>query len=144
MQGKFNPKYPEKYAGDSTNIVYRSSWELRFMSHLDKNPNVIRWASEELIIPYFDPTTNRFRRYFPDFIVTVRNKEGKQKTTIFEIKPNHQTIMPNPAKAKSKRRLFNEAKTWGVNQAKWQAATAFCEERGWTFQILTEKELFST
>jgi hypothetical protein len=31
--------------------------------------------------------------------------------------------------------------TWGVNEAKWKAAKEFCFNRGWKFQIFTEKEL---
>ncbi|NDB85179.1 MAG: head completion protein, partial [Alphaproteobacteria bacterium] len=27
-KGKFNPKNPNKYKGDPTNIIYRSRWEL--------------------------------------------------------------------------------------------------------------------
>ena len=142
MQGKFKPSFPEKYAGDANNIIYRSSWELRFMSHLDKNTGVIKWASEEFCIPYLDPTTNRNRRYFPDFIVTVRDKEGKLRTTVFEIKPKAQTVPPNIAKNKNKRRLIKEVAAWGTNQAKWKAAEAFCKDKNWDFKILTEHELF--
>jgi hypothetical protein len=31
--------------------------------------------------------------------------------------------------------------TWGVNEAKWKAAAVYCNDRGWKFDILTEKEL---
>jgi hypothetical protein len=31
--------------------------------------------------------------------------------------------------------------TWGVNQAKWKAASEFCADRKWRFLIMTEKEL---
>lgn len=143
MNGKFKPRNPEKYAGNPENIVYRSSWELRFMSHLDKNPSVIQWASEELVIPYFDPTTNRLRRYFPDFVVKTKTKEGIVQTTVFEIKPRNETIEPKkPTNPKRMRRFITEVATWGKNQAKWKAATEFCADRGWKFQILTEAELF--
>jgi hypothetical protein len=142
MNGKFKPSFPEKYAGDPDNIIYRSSWELRFMSHLDKNPGVIKWASEEFSIPYLDPPTNRVRRYFPDFIVTVKDKNDEVRVTVFEIKPKAQTVPPNTCKIKNKKRLFKEAATWGTNQAKWEAAKRYCEERNWGFQILTEQELF--
>lgn len=142
MQGKFKPQNPEKYAGDANNIVYRSSWELRFMSHLDKNSGVIRWASEEFCIPYFDPTTRKVRRYFPDFIVTVKDKNGEIRTTVFEIKPKAQTAPPNAAKIKSRNRLIKETATWGVNQAKWKAAQEFCADKNWKFQILTEDEIY--
>ena len=49
-KGWFRPKNPIKYKGDAANIVYRSSWELRVMKHLDINPNVLWWASEELTL----------------------------------------------------------------------------------------------
>jgi putative hemolysin len=29
-----------------------------------------------------------------------------------------------------------------VNRAKWAAARKYCEERGYEFRVLTEKELF--
>jgi hypothetical protein len=32
--------------------------------------------------------------------------------------------------------------TWGVNEAKWKAAQEYCLDRGWVFQIMTEKQLF--
>jgi hypothetical protein len=40
-KGWFRPKNPIKYKGDAANIVYRSSWELRVMKHLDIDPNVL-------------------------------------------------------------------------------------------------------
>ena len=38
-------------------------------------------------------------------------------------------------------RYITEVKTWGVNEAKWKAATEYCKDRGWSFHIFTEKEL---
>jgi hypothetical protein len=43
--------------------------------------------------------------------------------------------------AKPTRRYLNEVMTWGVNQAKWKAATEYCLDRNWEFKILTEKHL---
>ena len=51
-QGLFKPKNPQKYVGDPNKIVYRSSWECKVMSWLDKTPEILTWASEELIVPY--------------------------------------------------------------------------------------------
>ena len=34
-----------------------------------------------------------------------------------------------------------ECKTYAVNQAKWKAATEFCEDRRIEFKIITEDEL---
>ena len=140
-KGSFKPKHPEKYVGDVKNIVYRSSWELRFMSELDKHPDVLMWSSEECVVPYFDPTSNRTRRYFPDFIIKRKNKEGVVQTLMVEIKPYHETQKPENTAGKSRRRFLKEAMTYGKNISKWKAAQAYCLEKGWLFKVLTEREL---
>lgn len=138
--GRFTPKNPKKYIGDSNNIIYRSSWECKVMSWLDLNNDIVSWASEELIIPYVSPLDDRVHRYFPDFVVKVKTKTGLMKTLILEVKPKKQTIEPQPRKRVTKQ-YINEVTTWGVNQAKWKAATEFCLDRGWEFKILTEDHL---
>ena len=110
------------------------------MSWLDQNPAILSWASEELIIPYVSPVDNRKHRYFPDFIVKMRTKDGTLKTMILEVKPKKQTIQPEIRKRITKQYL-NEVTTWGVNQAKWKAATEYCADRGWVFQLITEDHL---
>jgi hypothetical protein len=138
-KGFFKPKNPKKYNGDSTNIVYRSSWELRVMKWLDEHPKIIWWNSEELVIPYRSPVDNKMHRYFPDFIAKMRQKDGLVMTYVIEIKPDSQTKMPTQ-KRKTKRYL-QEAATYAVNQEKWRAADIFCQEHGWKFLVLTEKHL---
>ena len=138
--GQFRPRNPKKYIGDSNNIIYRSSWECKVMSWLDLNDNIISWASEEVIIPYVSPVDNRFHRYFPDFLVKVRTKEGTTKTMMLEVKPKKQTQPPEVRKRVTKQYL-NEVMTWGVNQAKWKAANEYCLDRGWEFKLITEDHL---
>ena len=138
-KGRFTPRYPDKYNGDSTNIIYRSLWERTVMSYLDTHPDVIWWASEELIIPYISPIDNKRHRYFPDFVAKMKTKSGKIKTVVMEVKPAKQTIQPTQ-KRKTKKYL-TEAATYLINQAKWKAAIEFCKDHGWEFQIITEKEL---
>jgi len=139
-RGLFKPSNPQKYVGDYKNIIYRSSWECRVMNWLDKNPDIISWASEELSIPYFSPVDNRWHRYFPDFLVKIKTRDGKLKTMMLEVKPHKQTKEPEKKKRVTKQYL-NEVMTWGVNQAKWKAATEYCLDRGWEFKILTEQHL---
>lgn len=139
-KGKFHPKYPEKYKGDPTNIIYRSMWEMRFMRYLDQHPSVINWASEELIIPYVSPVDKRIHRYFPDFWVKMKSRDGTINNVLIEIKPYQQTKIPVKPQ-KLTRKFINEARTYSVNQAKWRAAEQFCRERKWQFKVLTEKEL---
>lgn len=138
--GRFTPKNPKKYVGDHTNIIYRSSWECKVMSWLDRNDDIISWASEELIIPYKSPVDNRVHRYFPDFLVKVKTRDGKSRTMLLEVKPKKQTIQPVPRKRVTKQYL-NEVTTYAVNVAKWDAATEYCLDRGWEFKILTEEHL---
>jgi hypothetical protein len=145
-QGRFKPKHPKKYMGDPTNIIYRSGWEFKLMRYLDSHPNVLQWGSEELVIPYRSPIDGRMHRYFPDFLVKQINKYGKRETILIEVKPKAQTMPPDVSKIKTKtgqtsRRYINEVKTWGINQAKWQAAEEYCKDRGWKFQIMHEGHL---
>lgn len=110
------------------------------MTWLDKNPDIISWASEELIIPYISPIDNRYHRYFPDFLVKVKTRDGSMKTMLLEVKPKKQTLEPVKKKRMTKQYL-NEIATYGVNQAKWKAANEYCLDRGWEFKILTEEHL---
>lgn len=139
-QGIFRPKNPHKYIGDSNNIVYRSSWECRVMNWLDQNDDILSWASEELTIPYKSPVDNRFHRYFPDFLVKVRTRDGNTKTMMIEIKPKKQTLPPEQRKRVTKQ-YIEEVMTYGVNQAKWKAAQEYCLDRGWEFRVMTEEHL---
>lgn len=140
-QGFFKPKNPKKYKGDPTNIVYRSGWELKLMLYLDSRPEVISWGSEEIIIPYRSPIDGKMHRYFPDFIVTKINKDGLKETALIEVKPFNQTIPPKNNKQKITKKFITEVKNWGMNEAKWKAASEYCKDRNWTFHIFTEKEL---
>lgn len=142
MQGRFKPKNPHKYRGDPNNIVYRSSWELKLMMWLDKHPDVIQYSSEEIVVPYKSPIDMKWHRYFPDFLVKMRNANGMTETVMIEVKPAKETIAPKPKKARTHTRTYlNEVYTWGVNSAKWDAAREYCKDRGWRFEIMTEKHL---
>jgi hypothetical protein len=133
---KYIPIFPEKYTGDPSNIIMRSSWETRFASWCDKNPSVLKWSSEETIIPYRCPTDNRIHRYFVDFKITV----ATGKTYLVEVKPQAQTQQPIYP-GKRTQRYLQESLTFMKNQAKWEAANEFAKDRGWEFKIITENEL---
>lgn len=138
--GTFRPRNPNKYIGDHTNIIYRSSWECRLMDWFDRNPNVISWASEEVTVPYKSPVDGKFHRYFPDFVVKIREQSGKTKTMMIEVKPKKQTMEP-PMQRRVTKQYINEVATWGINQSKWKAATEYCLDRGWEFKLMTEEHL---
>ena len=139
IKSLFKPTKPRKYKGDINNIICRSSWEKRFCSWCDLYESIIEWGSEEFWIPYRAPD-GKTRRYFPDFIIKVKESTGQVKTYVIEVKPKKQTLKPKPRKKVTKSYLY-ECKTYEVNQAKWKAASEWCADRKVEFKIVTEREL---
>ena len=139
-KGKYYPSFPRKYKGDPTNIIYRSLWERKFMVYCDKNESILEWASEEIAIPYRSPIDNRVHRYFPDFYMKVKERGGKVKRYVIEVKPAKQTKPPVKPKRQTKG-YIREAYEYAKNQAKWKMAKEFCADRQWVFKVVTEKEL---
>ena len=138
--GKYRVQNKEKYVADLQECEYRSSWELRYMKYLDRQPNVLEWASENVIIPYYNPVEKKTRRYFVDFYVKVRTTEGFIKKYIIEIKPFSQCNPPKKQKRTSNG-YRSALKAYIRNQAKWKAAKKWADRRGWEFIVITEKEL---
>ena len=128
--------FPEKYTGDPTTIIMRSSWETKFASWCDKNPSITKWSSEETVIPYRCPTDEKIHRYFVDFKITT----SVGKTYLVEVKPSKQTQPPEYPGRRTQRYLV-ESLTFMKNQAKWKAADEYAKDRGWEFKIITEYEL---
>lgn len=136
-QGKFIPINKDKFIGAYAN--YRSGLELKFMRFCDNNPNVIKWGSENVVVPYISPLDGKVHRYYVDNFVII--KEGNLiKNYLIEIKPSKQT-QPPKTKYKNKAHLIYEQSTWVVNSAKWAAARELCKKKGFEFLILTEKDL---
>lgn len=136
-KGKYQVKNPEKYKGNPNNVVFRSSWELRFFNYCDRHPDILQWASEEpfMVVPYKSPIDGKWHRYFPDVWVKTANE-----TFLIEIKPLKETQEPKKRSRVTKKYLY-EVKTWGINSSKWKAAQEFCADRKWKFKIITEKEM---
>ena len=139
-QGKYRPSFPRKYRGDVRNIVYRSSWEYKFMKWCDVTATVTEWGSEEIVIPYISPVDGKRHRYFPDFYVKVKRADGKLRKMIIEVKPKKYTVEPKIPKRKTKS-FVREVYEWGKNTAKWKAAREYCRDRNMDFVILTEDHL---
>jgi hypothetical protein len=140
LKSRYKPSFPKKYKGDPNNIICRSSWERKFCHWCDLNENVLEWGSEEFWIPYRSPVDNKVHRYFPDFIIKVKEQNGEIKTYVIEVKPKRQTMEPKVPKRKTKSWLY-EMKTYAVNQAKWKAAQEFCADRLIEFKVITEDHL---
>ena len=140
LKSKYKPSNPQKYKGDYNNIICRSTWERKFCRWCDLNESIISWGSEEFFIPYISPVDNRVHRYFPDFIIKLKENSGKVKTYVIEVKPKKQTVPP-VKKTRVTKSFIHETKTYAVNQAKWKAAKEWCDDRLLEFKIITEDEL---
>lgn len=141
-KGRFTPKNPQKYKGNPTNIIYRSLWERNLMSRFDIDPNILEWNSEEFFVLYRTPLDppEKIRRYFPDFWVKMRNRNGIIVEKVIEVKPKAQTQAPKGKRITKK--LLTETERYVINDSKWEAARKYCAKRGWEFVILTEDDLF--
>jgi hypothetical protein len=133
-QGKYTVKNPDKYVGKGT-PTYRSGWEFAFMKFCDENPHVTKWASEAIRIPYKNPFTGKATIYVPDFFIAYTDADGKQHAELIEVKPSNQQV-----KEKAKGRQ-NQAH-WILNQAKWEAARAWCQQNGLVFRVVNENDMF--
>jgi hypothetical protein len=140
IKSRYRPTYPEKYKGNPNNIICRSSWERKFCSWCDLNVNILEWASEEFFIPYLSPVDKRIHKYYPDFIVKMKEKTGEIKTYVIEVKPKRQT-MPPQRKSRVTKNFLYEVKTYEVNKAKWKAAEEWCNDRLLEFKVITEDDL---
>jgi hypothetical protein len=139
-QGVLRLKNPSKYAGDPTKVIYRSSWEKKFQQWLDSSKRVLRWGSEEIAIPYFNPVDKETHRYFPDFFVELL-LDGQRKRYIIEIKPHSECLQPKRPRSITEGYL-RKLNTYVVNQSKWVAASEFAGRNGMEFKVFTERDLF--
>lgn len=135
--GTYKVIHPSKYKGDSDKVVYRSMWEKYVMKFLDNDPTVAEWSSEEVVIPYLYEVDRRYHRYFVDFY--VKYKTGR--VILIEVKPDKETRAPVGSRRTKK--YITEGYTFVKNTNKWEAANAYAKDRGWHFEIWTEKTLWA-
>lgn len=134
-QGRFEMKHPEKYVGTKTPLA-RSSWEFVFMRMLDEHSGVEKWASESIQIPYRCPLTGKYTIYVPDFFISYIDKNGKKHAEVVEVKPASQTMRENVGKSRYNQEQYIK------NLAKWEAATAWCRQKGIKFRVVNEGDIF--
>lgn len=133
--GRYTVINPAKYKGDPTNVIFRSLWELYCFQWCDTSSSVKEWVSEEIVVPYLYEVDQKYHRYFIDLKITFADNS----TVLVEIKPEKETVQPKrPDRSK---RYITEALTYVKNQCKWKAADEYAKDRGWKFQIWTEKTL---
>jgi hypothetical protein len=134
-QGRFTMKNPGKYVGTKTPLA-RSSWEFVFMRMLDEHPGVENWASESIQIPYRDPLTGRNTIYVPDFFVVYIDRNKKKHAEVVEVKPSNHMMFEKVGKS-----IYNQEQ-YVKNMAKWEAASAWCRQKGIKFRVINEEDIF--
>lgn len=142
-QGYFTPTQPEKYVGP-TPIIYRSSWERKFMIWCDNNHNVIKWSSEPIEIKYFFKRDKKTHKYYPDFWFKSKQKDGTEKDFLVEVKPKSHLKKPQWPKKKTQKAMesfYFLAEQYMKNVDKYEAAKHYCDQMGWEFIIITEDTL---
>lgn len=110
---EFNNGYFTSLKNNGMKFHYKSSYELSVYEQLEQLDEVTNYHGESFKVPYY--FKGKQHNYIPD--ISVKFADGHVE--IWEIKPSNQT-------------------TFERNQAKWKAAAAFCEARGWKFIVYTE------
>ena len=135
-KGLYTPKNKQKYLGNVEKIRFMSSWELRFFDFCDGNPYVVRWASEEISIPYYNPVKNKMANYYPDvYMEVLKPGETVPKKWLVEIKPNKDFKLTKKSTTYDKLMMV-------INEAKWKAAVAFCQQHDIEFKVISDNNLF--
>jgi hypothetical protein len=102
----------------------------------DAHPNILKWASENVKIPYRSPVDGKYHNYVPDFMIQYQDKDGTEHVELIEIKPSNQTTMENA-------RTRGQAMQIHINAAKWTAAQEWCKRKGIRFKVINEDQIFS-
>lgn len=146
-RGQFKQGFYEelngKYVGPKP-IIYRSSWEYKFMVYCDKNQDVLSWSSEAVKVKYYNPITKKYHNYYIDFFMKVKTKDGLEKKYLVEIKPSSLLKAPNKPKRVTEKALSNykyAVNEFVKNKHKAEAAKKVAESIGMEYIILTEKSL---
>lgn len=131
-QGYINPESCKKLFPQMKHdkIIYRSSYEKKFIYWLENNPAVKHWGSECIKIPYFYPKDGKTHSYYPDYFIEMIDGKG----VVIEIKPLSQTKRPV-----NENNWLMEA--YYKNMCKWKATIEFCKSKGFDFKIVTEKTI---
>ena len=133
-KGRFIPKNPQKYLGNVNNIFFRSSWELTVLKFFDNSTAVMKYASEEIAIPYVS-IDGKVHRYYPDFLAKIVNAQGIVEDWLIEVKPLKEAHIDFAKTPYDKLALAK-------NEAKWKAAQLFASANNMKFKVITEVEIY--
>lgn len=132
QQGYINPQSCQKlFEGlKYEKIIYRSSYEKKFINWLENSKDVYKWGSECIKIPYLLITDQKYHTYYPDYVVEMTNGD----IYVIEIKPANQTKKPETDNSWASREYIK-------NMCKWKATVEFCKSKNYKFKILTENTI---
>lgn len=148
-QGFYKVKNKEKYRGDLSKVIYRSSWELKFFKECDNDQDIVKWEAEPvwLAIKYISPIDKKTHTYYPD-VYCEKSIDGKVYKFIIEIKPKQFLIkpkMPNYSglvgdlvKRKAKNAYILKKRKFDVIYAKHVYAKIFAKRNKMKYIFLTE------
>ncbi|KWV88468.1 hypothetical protein PFLmoz3_01363 [Pseudomonas fluorescens] len=102
---------------------YESTLERDMMEIIRFDPNVQSFLPQPLTIEYRNNDGQK-RSYTPDGLIHYKETPGYLAPTLFEVKY---------------RKDFREQ--WKVFLPKFRAAKAYCIDRGWCFEVFTEREI---
>ena len=145
--GLYEPINPEKYVGDTHNIIFRSSWEFRFCKYCDTNENILKWSSEPLQISYYNPLDKKDHIYHVDFYIKVLKEDGEEAEWIIEIKPEAQhkkPVLTSPETLPKVKAYNRNMQIWITNQSKFKAAREWAAKRNYSFGVVDENFLFKS
>lgn len=166
-QGNYIPKNKDKVIklNSEGGIYYRSSWEYKIIIWLDSKPDIVKWGSECITIPYQmthyekDGDINlKSHSYYPDFYYEIKNKDGSMKKVVAEVKPMKEYLMvlelnekrngdvsntnklsiSNNSNMKKLKNFEYDLKMAQKNADKWDTMIKYCDKKGWEFIIITE------
>jgi hypothetical protein len=145
-QGYFTPMNPEKYSGDVSKIIYRSSWELKFLSYCDNTEAVVEYASEPVPIAYWNPILKKESTYWVDCYMATKSPDGEITKWLIEVKPQKYLTPPEAPNRLTEKATLNyarHAKAYIINDAKFRAAKVYAKKNNMRFGIITENFLFN-
>ena len=144
-QGYYKLENPEKYTGDPTEIIYRSTYEYKFCRYCDLTEEIVNWSSEPFSVKYYDPVNRKEREYHLDFFIRVA-KNGTMTNYLVEVKPKDKLtppVMESRQTLKALQQYNQDMEEFIINKAKKEAAEKYAHAMGYKYIIITEDFLFN-
>lgn len=109
-------------ATGGSSVTFESSLERDWSILLDFDPDVTGFLEQPFTLPY--EHEGRQHHYTPDFMAEFGSQTGQIKRVVYEVKYRDEL-----------------RRDWQEYRPRFQAANGHCRAQGWTFTILTEREI---